>query len=549
MNDIPTTTSDPAAPAVSGRRRRPGRRVVSLWLNRFATDRAARRQAGHGAPKPNGWPSRPLATVAAERGGQVLAAVSEAAAGAGLGPGQPLADARALCPHLETAEADPASDARALAALADGCGRYTPWTAVDTEPGGPGSGGVWLDISGCGHLFGSEATLLADLAAYMEQLGYTHRLAVADTPGAAWAAARFMTTETGIASVPADGQAKVLSALPVAALRLPAAVLEGLQRMGLRRIGDLIGLPRAPLAARFGAVVLDRLDQALGHRPETIEPRRPAAAFRARLAFAEPINHRGGIDAVLDRLLAALSKQLADARQGARRLALMGYRTDGSVAEIAVGTGRPVRDPGHLAKLFREKLELFDPGFGIEVAVLAAVRTDPLAPVQAPLRAADGGAGKDLDYLLDRLGNRLGPERVLRLAGRERHLPEYAAKAVSALDGPPSLPSGAGGPAAPRPLRLLPAPEPIQVMAPVPDRPPVLFRWRHRPYRVARADGPERIAPEWWREDPSALFSGEAEARDYYRIEDETGARFWVYRQGLYRPDRPPYWFLHGFFA
>lgn len=490
----------------------------------------------------------PLVTVTAARGGWTLLGLNAAALDAGLRPGLALADARALVPGLESLEADPANDRKALEGLADACGRYTPWAAVDAAgDAASGSGaGLMLDISGCGHLFGGEAGLLDDLHAYLDRLGFAHRLAVADTPGAAWALARFGAGSRQ--STPPGGHAELLAPLPVTALRIPAATAEGLHRMGLRSVGDLAGVARAPLAARFGADLLMRLDQALGARPETITPRRPVPVCRARLDFAEPIAHRNGIDAVLDRLLDALCHQLAEAHEGARRVTLTGYRTDGTLAELVVGTGRPVRDPVHLARLFREKLDGFDAGYGIEVAVLAAERTDRLPPGQAPLDADDGGTNGNLDYLLDRLGNRLGPARVTRLTARPRHVPEHAAAAVPA-DRPPAQVEMEGGPRAARPLRLLPVPEPIQVMAPVPDRPPVLFRWRNRAHRVARADGPERIAPEWWREDPSRLFSGEMEARDYYRIEDETGARFWVYRQGLYRPDRVAHWYMHGFFA
>ena len=433
----------------------------------------------------------------------------------------------------------------ALEALADSCGRYTPWVATDGEASGSGAG-LWLDISGCGHLFGGEGALIDDLRAYLDRLGYTHRLAVAETPGAAWALARFGAKAREAAA--SGTEAEILAPLPIAALRVPAATVEGLHRMGLRTVGDLAGVARAPLAARFGAGLLLRLDQALGARSETITPRRPVPVCRARLNFAEPIAHRNGIDAVLDKLLEALCHQLAAAHEGARQVVLGGYRTDGTLAELRVGTGRPVRDPVHLARLFREKLDTFNPGYGIEVAVLAAEETDRLAPDQAPLDATDGTADANLDYLLDRLGNRLGADRVMRLERRARHAPEHAAAAVSAAE-PPAPGALHGGPQAARPLRLLPVPEPIQVMAPVPDRPPVLFRWRQRAYRVARADGPERIAPEWWREDPSRLFSGEMEARDYYRIEDEDGARFWVYREGLYRPDKAVHWYMHGFFA
>ena len=547
-----TTTREPPQGADKGSKqeveRCSARRVVSVWLNRFATDRLRRlriqaaRQNAVAPPADN-----PLVTVGAERGSWTIAAVNDAAAAVNLRPGLALADARALVPGLESREVDPIAECRALDALADSCGRFTPWVASEGDVSGM-CAGLWLDISGCGHLFGGEDALLEDLQAHLDRLGFAHRMAVADTPGAAWAVARFGGERR--AHVKPDDQLKALAPLPVAGLRLAPATVEGLNRMGLRTIGELCGVARAPLAVRFGTGVLDRLDQALGRRPETITPHRPVPVCRARLSFAEPIAHRNGIDAVLDKLLETLCAQLAEAHEGARSVLLTGFRTDGTVAELRVGTGRPVSDPAHLARLFREKLDGFDPEYGIEVAILAAEKTDRLDPDQAPLDASDGQTDPNLDYLLDRLGNRLGPSRVLRLQRQARHLPEYAAKSVPAAEASATV-DGAldGGPLASRPLRLLPTPEPIQVMAPVPDHPPVLFRWRQRPYRVARADGPERIAPEWWREDPSQLFTGEMEARDYYRLEDETGARFWIFRGGLYRPEKVVHWYMHGFFA
>ena len=476
-----------------------------------------------------------------QRSGQRSGGGGEPASGLGFG-GCPC-----LGPGLESCEVDPIAERRALDALAESCGRFTPWVAPEGDASGM-CAGLWLDISGCGHLFGGEDALLNDLQAYLDRLGYANRMAVADTPGVAWAVARFSGERR--AHVKPDDQLKALAPLPVAALRLAPATVEGLHRMGLRTIGELRGVARAPLAARFGAGVLDRLDQALGQRPETFTPRRPVHVCRARLSFAEPIAHRNGIDSVLDKFLEMLCTQLAEAHEGARSVLLTGFRTDGTVAELRVGTGRPVSDPAHLARLFREKLDGFDPEYGIEVAILAAEKTDRLDPDQAPLVVSDCQVDPNLDYLLDRLSNRLGPSRVLRLQRQARHLPEYAAKSVPAAEPLAKVDEALdGGPLALRPLRLLPTPEPIQVMAPVPDHPPVLFRWRQRPYRIVCADGPERIAPDWWREDPRQLFTGEMEARDYYRLEDETGSRFWVFREGLYRPEKVVHWYMHGFFA
>jgi len=531
------------------------RRVVSVWLPSFATDLCVRRWKAQPTPSPCGprtptdFTRAPLVSVAEENGHALLAAVNRAAEVAGLQPGLPLADARALVPDLRTAPADPEGERRALGRLTRWCDRYTPWTAVDPDSFGAGAGGLWLEVTGAAHLFGGEAGLLADLNARLAALGYAHRLGVGDTPGAAWAVARFQPPlHASIAVIPPDGAKAALEPLSVAALRLAPKTTEGLFRLGLRRIGQLERRPRGPLAARFGGALLDRLDQAFGRRAETIEPGRSPPDHQARIAFAEPVTHRSGIEAALERLIGTLCGQLATARVGARRVRLSGYRVDGGVAEITVGTGRAVREAAHLRRLFEQKLDHFDPGFGIDALVLAATVADPLAPAQTSL--SSDGTAEALAFLIDRLGNRLGPDRVHRLAPAPRHPPEHAQGRISAAETAPAPANEeADGPVSPRPLQLLATPEPIEAVAPVPDRPPVMFTWRRRRHRVASADGPERIAPEWWLEDPAALFSGQVRLRDYYRVEDTEGRRFWLFRAGLYRPDRAPKWYMHGFFA
>lgn len=494
--------------------------------------------------------------MAAGRGGLRIVAANPAARSGGIRPGLPLADAYAVLPELRALPADPAAEAKALDGLAAWCGRYTPWTAVDGEGPGPcpGAGGLWLDITGCAHLFGGEAALLQDVLRRLERLGFTVRAALADTPGAAWAVARFGELDgNGLAVVPAGSLRAALVPLPVAALRLDGQVAEGLRRVGLRRVGDLIDLPRAPLAARFGEAVLRRLDQALGRVGESLSPRRPVSPLRARLAFAEPIATPEDIAAAVRHLLADLCRRLAEIRQGARRLDLVLYRADGTCVGTAVGTSRPVRDAGHLERLFREKLEGLDPGFGIEVMVLAAPVADALGPIQAELGAAGAGAEEGLARLIDRLGNRLGAANVARLAPRASHIPEKACceeAALPSFSAPPAAGKNDFRPAPSRPLHLLAWPEPIEVMAPVPDHPPLMFRWHGRPHRVVSADGPERIAPEWWlAEEPLDPEAAERATRDYYRVEDADGRRFWLYRQGLYRADGAPRWYLHGVFA
>lgn len=511
------------------------RRVLSLWLRNWATDRVHRRQR---SAKPASE-AIPLVTVADIAGRRVLAAVDPAAALVGLAPGMSLADARARLPDLRLVDADPAGDAKALADFADWCGRFSPWTAVD------GADGVWLDITGCVPLVPSEEALVLDLVARAARLGFTARAAVADTAGAAWAVARYGALPASSVRILAGSETRAaLAPLPVAGLRLPAEIVQDLKRLGLKQIGELYGMARAPLAPRFGEAVARRLDQALGLLEEPISPRQPIVPRLVRRILAEPISTPGAIEHGLTQLMALLCRQLEEEGLGARRLELACFRVDGRVERIAIGTSRPSHEPAHLGRLLTEKICQIAPGFGIELLQLRALAVEPLAARQLGLDAKeDDGAAAPL---VDRLANRLGARNVLRLIPENSHLPERASRAVSMLDDRHDAKRKQDWPAArPRPIRLLTYPDPIEVMAPVPDDPPLMFRWRRVPHRVRRAEGPERIALEWWRE-PEAGTDG---IRDYYRVEDEAGRRYWLYRRGLYRPEIPPAWFLHGFFA
>jgi len=463
----------------------------------------------------------PTVTVEEIGGRALIVAPNGVAAAGGILPGLSLADARALLPGLAVFPADPAGDAAALARLADWCNRYTPLVAVD------GADGLWLDIAGSAHLFGGEADLLADLRHRLGRLGYRSRAAIADTPGAAWAAARFLT---GGDRILAAGETRdMLAELPVASLRLPPAIAGDLERLGLRRIADLYPLPRAALARRFGLLPGERLDQALGRCEEPISPRLPAPPHIVRQVLAEPIIDADNLAAVLRRLLTRLCRDLAVAGQGARRLELFCYRVDGRVAKLGVGTSRPTRDDGALIRLFAERLERIDPGFGIEAVALAAPHVEPLADLQLALKRGEAASAAELAPLIDRLGNRLGFDRLARAVPRESHLPERALQRQSALMTPPSPP--ARWSARPGPLRLLARPERVQAAG----DPPQEFLWQARRHRIRRADGPARIAPEWWRGETGA-------ARDYWRLEDEEGGRFWLYGQS-------GGWYLHGLFA
>ncbi len=485
---------------------------------------------------------RPFALAGSEARGLTLTAVNGASARDGLLPGLSLADARAICPHLLTAPAAPDKDADTLRALARWASRYSPTLNVD------GDDGLWLDITGVPHLFGGESALLADLAQRLARAGFTARLGLAETLGGAHALARFARTSPCI--VP-DGKLRMtLTTLPVEALRLAPETTHLLRRLGLKRIGQIIDLPRATLERRFHSketaeAVLRRLDQALGSRAEKREALLPVPDFVARLPFTEPLITHDGVLAGLDHLAGELCRALARAGHGARRVVLWAARTDGSSAAVEAGLSAPSREASHLVRLLKDKVEAIDMGFGVDLMALAALATERLSLTQTSLTETD--AGLEPEVLIDALANRLGINAVRRLFPRASHMPERAQSLRSAFAGGPAW-TDAAADKPPRPLLLLAKPEPLTVLAEIPEGPPARFTWRRVSRRVVKAEGPERIAPEWWR----ALASlSKPRPRDYYRIEDEDGCRYWVFREGLYQAgtDEPPCWFLHGVFA
>ena len=469
-----------------------------------------------------------------------LVAVDARAAAAGLAPEQSLTDARALVTNLEVEEIDRPAIEQIFADFADWHSNASPIVSVLTDRAPYGD--LILDITGVAHLFGGEEKMLATLTGRLTALGFTVQGGIAGSVGAAWALAHFSP-----GSVVADNELEAaLQQLPVAALRITEAQVVGLMQMGLKRVGQLYGRDRKALQARFGAMLLTRLDQALGAIEERVVPRIPIAERYAERRFAEPI---GLIDDVLmcaHDLAIQLALRLEAEGLGAQSFHLFVYRVDHKVMSLSVNAARATRDAGHISRLFQHRAERlvgeYDPGFGIDMIRLAASSVSELASTQIGAFETRDGA-EDLDRLYDRMSSRLGALAVTRSKFVNSHIPERAVKLEPVIARTEDDAAALAEIAAPRPLRLLPAPEPIAVLAEIPDGPPASMVWRRIHYRFAKASGPERIGVEWWRSGEGAL------TRDYYVAEDDGGRRFWVFREGVYGEDTPPRWFLHGFFA
>lgn len=469
-----------------------------------------------------------------------LKALNRAALEAGLGEGQTLADARALCPQLVSRPMDRGRLMEAFGELADWLSAFSPLVAI--HPAVAPMGDIVLDITGVSHLFGGEAGLLNQVTARLEGEGLSVSGAIAGGVGAAWALSRF-----GAGGVLASGgEEAALADLPVAALRLDEETAAGLAAMGLKRIGQLYGRDRRALKARFGERLLERLDQGLGHAGERIVPRLPAPERMAERRFGEPIGLVDDVMAAVADLAGRLCAELEAAREGAQSFHLFVYRVDHKLMHLAVNAASATREAPHVVRLIAHRLERlqtdFDAGFGIDMMRLAATSVSRLD--EAQLGAFEGADTRlDLDRFYDRVTSRFGPAALARSKFADTHIPERAVTLEPVVARTGDLPEATPEAALPRPLRLLPVPEEVTVVAEVPEGPPGRMQWRRVSYRFGRVSGPERIGVEWWRPGEGAL------TRDYYVAEDETGRRFWLFREGLYDETRRPRWFLHGLFA
>ena len=494
------------------------KRFVSIWFPNLATDWFTLRQPRLG--------NTAFVLSAPLHGRMIVTAANALAETQGICRGMGLADARAIIPVLQALDDKPELSDKLLKRIAEWCIRFTPFAAVDLPDG------IILDVTGCSHLWGGDEPYVNDIVNRLKCRGYHVRAAIADTAGAAWAVARFGK----LLIINSGQQTNALLSLPPAALRLEAETIERLQKLGLRQIKDFISMPRSALRRRFGNHIISRLNQASGLEEEFIQPVQPIEPYQERLPCLEPIVTATGIEIALQQLLEALCQRLQKEQKGLRIVCFKCYRVDGKVEQVTIGTISPSHSVKHLFKLFEIKLSTIEPDLGIELFVLEAPKVEDHSPAQQKLWEPMLNLNNvKLSELIDRLAGRVGSNAIYRFLPNEHYWPERSFKPASSLQEQKTAEWKLDRP---RPTQLLATPENIDVTAPVPDYPPMNFRYKGKLHKIKKADGPERIEQEWWIQ--------EGQHRDYYAVEDEEGCRYWLFRLGHYDEDYQ--WFIHGFF-
>lgn len=498
------------------------KRFVTIWFRHLTTDWLTLRRPA--------LQNVPFVFSAPHHGRMVITAANVIAKTQGVSVAMAVADAKAIIPDLQVFDERPALAAKLLKALGEWCIRYTPTIAVNQPDG------LILDVSGCTHLWGGERAYLKEIVTRLKSKGYDVRAAMADTIGTAWAVSRFGQITPIIEK---SGQAAALLPLPPVALRLEPVILDRLKKLGLCTINSFIGMPRSVLRRRFGQGLLLRLDQALGNEEEPVELLRMVEPYQERLPCLEAIRTATGIEIAIMRLLESLCQRLREEGMGIRTANLTAYRVDGKLEQIEIGTNRATHNIQHLFKLFELKIPSVTPALGIELFIMEARKVEELDPIQEKLWAGKPGLEDTaIAELLDRLANKVGAATIHRYLPEEHYWPERSIKLASSIL---EKPGTVWRTDQPRPTQLLARPEPIEVTAPIPDYPPMLFRYKGKVHQIKKADGPERIEREWWLEN--------GQHRDYYIAEDGDGQRYWLFRSGHYADDQPHQWFIHGFFA
>jgi protein ImuB len=500
------------------------RRYVSIWFRHLKTDWHCLRQPH--------LHSMPFVLSSLVNGKKIITAANAMAMKHGMSTQMVIADARAIIPDLQMQDDQPELWPKLLKRLAEWCIIFTPISSVDLPDG------IILDATGCPHLWGGEEGYLEAIVNKLSTRGYDVKAAIADTPGLAWAVARYgMAKHVKAMTITQGRHVEAMLPLPVEALRQEPQVVEQLHKLGLHRVEQLIAIPRASLRRRFGQQLLNQLDLITGRKEPVISPVLSIEPYHERLPCMEPIVTAGGIEVALDQLLRKLCHRLREDQKGLRYAVFKGYRVDGKVEMVEIGTSRPSHHVAHLLKLFGLKISSMQPEMGFELFTLEASKVEDHFPTQSKMWEKSGGLEDDrVSELLDSLIAKFGvqPTRYLQ---DEHYWPERSIKVALSLQEKPATPWRTERQ---RPLLLLANPEKIEVTAPIPDYPPMLFQLKGKLHRIVKADGPERIEQEWWLQ--------QGQHRDYYRVEDEHGRRYWLFRLGHYH-DKKFQWFIHGYFS
>jgi protein ImuB len=497
------------------------RRFISIFFHHLMTDWFTIQQ-----PSLN---EVPFVLAAPDHGRMVITAANNLAEAQGIKTGMVVADARIILPSLQVLNEVTGVEVKLLHRLADWSIRFAPYVAIDQPKG------LLLDATGCSHLWGGDGSYLKEIIKRLNARGYQVRVGMADTIGTAWAIARYGKDNPVVEK---NVQSTAISDLPAAALRIELELVDRLYKLGLRDIKDIMAIPRSALSRRFGKGLIKRIDQALGSEEEWIQPVQEFIPYQERLPCLEPIVTLTGIEIALQNLLQALCNRLAAEGKGLRGALFKCYRVDGKIEMVQIGTNRPTSNERHLHKLFENKLPAIEPALGIELFVLEALKVQDHQSTQKDIWEKTGGLHDPaLSELLDRITGKFGENCVRRFLPDEHYWPERSFKPAASLEDNPTTTWRID---LRRPLHLLPKPELIEVTAPIPDYPPMLFRYKGQLHTITRADGPERIEQEWWLQ--------QGKHRDYYCVEDEQGFRYWIFRAGHYDMEKSYRWYIHGFF-
>jgi protein ImuB len=497
------------------------KRYVSIWLPYLVTDWLA-------LHKPELKPI-PFVVKVPSRGRMVITSSNPLAQRQGIHAGMVLADARAVYPSLHAEDERTGVAVAILKRIAQWCIRFTPFAGVDADDG------IILDATGCSHLWGGDDQYVKDLISRIQSKGFIVKVAMADTIGAAWAAARFSNNNPVI---PPGEHTQALLQFPLDSLRLERATVQRLQQLGLYQVKDIASMQRTALRRRFGKSVLQKIDQAFGTTEEYFEPVIQTEPYEERLPCIEPIVRLEGIQFALEQLLDALCKRLAKEGKGIRSAELNCYRLDGKIIMATIGTSTASVNAKHLFKLFELKLSSIEPDLGIELFVLVAKKLEEYDPKQQQFWKQTSLNSSLVSEFVDRVAGKIGEAALRRYLPAEHFLPERSFRLAESLKEASTTEWYLDRP---RPIVLLPTPEGIEVTAPIPDYPPMMFRYKGKLHKIMKADGPERIEQEWWIRD--------GRHRDYYAVEDEKGCRYWLFRSGHYDAAKTYKWFIHGFFA